>query len=156
TVATTASTGLRFAQSGLGWWRLLVTGAAPVTVKFTSPAWFVTVRVDAGTTALQVVGKSAGVTVKHGALDLPGTALAWRTRGIEGLELSGRGSVSFIGYHLLGDPGSWAHIAHRCLPVLDPAYRCAPPLTGTEAAEARSRLPAAVAAEWNTRFDASF
>jgi hypothetical protein len=156
TLATTASTGLRFAQSGPGWWRLLVTGAAPVTVKFTSPAWFVTVRADAGTTALQVVGKSAGVTVKHGALDLSGTALAWRTRGIEELELSGMGSVSFIGYHLLGDTGSWAHVAHRCLPVLDPAYRCAPPLTGTEAAEARSRLPAAVAAEWNTRFDASF
>jgi hypothetical protein len=156
TLATTASAGLRFAPSGPGWWSLIVSSAAPVTVTFSSPAWLVEVRANVGTTALQVVGTTGGTVVQQATLSAPGASITWRTRGIDQLVLSGSGSVSFIGYHLLGDAASWTQIAHRCLPVLHSAYRCAPPLTVTEANEARSRLPAGVAAEWSTRFDAAF
>ena len=157
TLATTSPLGLRFASNGQGWWRLLITSSsASVTVQFTSPAWFVTVRADLGTTQLIVTGRASGNVVQQAKLTSPGASLTWRTRGIEQIEISGDGSVSSIGYHLLGDATAWTHIAHRCLPVLDPAYRCAPAVTGTEADEARGRLPAAVAAEWSTRFDAQF
>lgn len=103
-----------------------------------------------------MVGRANGVVIKQEELTQPGEALTWRTRGIDELELRGVGTVSFIGYHLLGHSASWNHIVHRCLPVIDPRYRCAPQPAVSEADEARSRLPVQVAAEWTSRFAESF
>ncbi|HWO19260.1 MAG TPA: hypothetical protein VNO30_10805 [Kofleriaceae bacterium] len=156
TVTLSQPAGLHFEPSGLpGWWRLRVApGGDPVTLKFSSPAWLV--NVHAATGMLTVVGKVAGVPVREQSLAWPDTILSWRTRGIEELEISGDGSVSLIAFHLLDDPASWQLLAHRCLPVIDPAYRCGPQPPGTEADEARSRLPAKVAGEWKTRFGDAF
>jgi hypothetical protein len=66
--------------------------------------------------------------------------------------LSGEGTISFIGFHLLDDPRFWTHIAHRCLPVHDPAYLCGPRGAATEEDEAEMRLPADAAVEWKQRF----
>jgi hypothetical protein len=156
-VTLSCSAGLHFEPSlQPGWWRLIIAAAEPVTVKFTSPAWLVSIRADAGTSDLTVTGRAGGSTVRQEKLTVPGEMLTWRTRGVDELELSGVGTVSFIGYHLLGHVGSWTQIAHRCLPVINSAYRCAPQPVGSEADEARSRLPSNVAAEWTNRFAGPF
>ncbi|WP_250280076.1 hypothetical protein [Frankia sp. Cppng1_Ct_nod] len=155
-VTVSCPTGLHFLRSSQpGRWRLVVTPTSPVTISFSSPAWLAEVRTDAGTTGLEVAGLTGGVQRRRETLAAPGAAVRWRTRGVQVLELTGTGTVSSIGYHLLGDPASWTHLAHRCLPVVDPGYRCAP-VAVSEAAEARSRLPGPVAAEWAARFDAAF
>jgi hypothetical protein len=157
-VTLSCSAGLHFERSlQPGWWRLIITAAEPVTVKFTSPAWLVSIRADEGTSNLTITGRRAdGSTIRQEELKAPGATLTWRTRGVEELELSGVGTVSFIGYHLLGHVGSWTQIAHRCLPVIDPAYRCAPQPAVSEADEAKSRLPPMAAAEWANRFARPF
>lgn len=157
-VTLSRPSGLHFEPSGqLGWWRLVVApGGDPVTVRFSSPAWLVNVHAGMGTSELMVNGKAAGATVRQESLSWPGATISWRTRGIEELEISGDGSVSLIGFHLLDDQASWQLLAHRCLPVIDPGYRCGPQPARTEADEARSRLPAKVAAQWTTRFSDAF
>lgn len=150
--------GLHFERSEqIGWWRLVVSASSdPVTVRFTSPAWLININADAGTSDLTVVGKSANVEVRRESLYRPGASISWRTRGIQELEISGDGSISLIGFHLINDESSWQHLAHRCLPVIDPLYTCGPQPIGSEADEAQSRLPVKVAAEWSTRFSDSF
>lgn len=155
------ATGLHFEPSSQpGWWRLVVPGSAPVpasvVVRFSSPAWHVQVLADAGTSDLKVQGLAAGIAIRQETLTYPGQKLDWRTRGVEQLILTGTGTVYLIAFHLLGDGKAWQLLAHRCLPVINPAYPCGPQPGGTEADEARSRLPKPVAAEWATRFDASF
>jgi hypothetical protein len=150
--------GMHFERSGLaGWWRLVVDPAGgSVKVRFRSPAWLVNVQADAGTSELTVVGKVAGAPVRQQILTWPGATISWRTRGIEELEISGDGSLNVIGFHLLEDQSSWQLVAHRCLPVIDPAYRCGKLPGGTEPDEAQSRLPTSVASQWTTRFSDAF
>ena len=156
-ITLAAAAGLHFERSAqVGWWRLVIAPGAPVTVSFTSPAWLVAVSADAGTSDLTVRGFVNLAVVREETLVYPGQRLEWRSRGVESLELSGTGTVSFVGFHLLDDPLACTLLAHRCLPVIDPGYACGPQPGGTEADEARSRLPAPVAAEWAARFDASF
>ena len=155
-ITLSCASGLQFTPSSqLGWWNLLIVPGAPVVVSFSSPAWLLTVR-TAGGTNVTVVGRVGGVEARREELTGGGASVTWRTRGLDQIELSGDGLVSLIGYHLLGRAGSWDHLAHRCLPVIDPAYQCAPQPTGSEADEARSRLPSKVANQWTTRFDAPF
>jgi hypothetical protein len=156
-ITLSAAAGLHFEPSTqVGWWRLVIVPGAPVTVSFTSPAWLVAVLADAGTSDLLVRGFVNQAVVREETLVFPGQRLEWRSRGVESLELSGTGTVYLIGFHLLDDALAWTPLAHRCLPVIDPGYACGPQPGGTEADEARSRLPAAVAADWAARFDASF
>ncbi len=157
-ITLSCNDGLKFESTARpGWWRLLIKSTrAPVQVQFAGPAWLIELRADDGTTDLTVIGKVDGAEVLRTQLTMPGETLQWRNRGIDSLELVGDGSLSSIGYRLRDDPASWSLLAHRCLPVIDPAYPCAPQATGTAEEEARSRLPAAVAAEWPTRFAQAF
>lgn len=151
------SNGLRFERTAQpGWWQLIVTPTSPVSVRFTSPAWLVSIKADADSSGLIVTGRNNGVVISRQELTQSGETIAWRTRGIDSMELSGTGTVSFIGYHLLDHQASWNKIAHRCLPVIDPGYRCGPQQRVSEADEAKSRLPTRVAAEWSRRFADSF
>ena len=156
-ITLAAAAGLHFERSAqVGWWRLVIAPGAPITVSFTSPAWLVAVLADAGTADLTVRGFVNQAVVREETLVFPGQRLEWRSRGVESLELSGTGTVYSIGFHLLDDTLAWRLLAHRCFPVIDPGYPCGPQPGGTEADEARSRLPAPVAAEWVARFDVSF
>jgi len=157
-VTLSCADGLQFEPTTLpGWWRLLIKSTrTPVYVQFAGPAWLIVLRADEGTSDLTVIGKVDGTEVVRAQLTTPGETLQWRNRGIDALELVGDGSVSSIGYLLRDDPASWTLLAHRCLPVIDPAYPCRPQVAATAEDEARSRLPAPVAAEWPTRFAQSF
>jgi hypothetical protein len=149
--------GLHFENSAQpGWWRLVIAPATPLSVRFTGSAWFVRVRADDGTTDLTVIGRAGGTEICRQVLTQPGETLTWRTRGLDELVLSGAGTVSHIGYHLLDQEASWKHLCHRCLPVIDPRYRCAPQPRASAADEARSRLPPRVAAQWAQRFASPF
>src|SRR6476469_8450653 len=103
-VTLTCPGGLQFVPSGqLGWWQLVVTPASPVTLTYSSPAWLVQLRAGHGPTALEAVGYAAGVERRREALDTPFSSLTWRTRGIESVQVTGSGALSFAGYHLVGD-----------------------------------------------------
>jgi hypothetical protein len=157
-VTLSCADGLQFEPTTLpGWWRLVIKSTrSPVQVQFAGPAWLIDLRADEGTTDLTVIGEVDGAEVLRAQLTTPGETLQWRNRGIDSLELVGDGSLSSIGYRLRDDPASWSLLAHRCLPVIDPAYPCRPQVAATAEDEARSRLPAPVAAEWPTRFAQSF
>lgn len=157
-VTLSCTDGLQFEPTArAGWWRLLIKATgAPLHVQFAGPAWLIDLRADDGTTDLTVIGKVEGVEVLRARLTAPGETLQWRNRGIDALEMTGDGSLASIGYRLRDDPASWTFLAHRCLPVVDPAYPCAPQAAATAEDEARSRLPAPVAAEWPLRFAPAF
>jgi hypothetical protein len=139
-----------------GWYSLLVTAGAPVTLDFAFPAWLVRVVSADGTSGLTVTGFSAGRERTRYRCDFPGQTVEWRTRGLQRVVLEGTGSVSFVGYHLLDGKASWQHLAHLCLPVVDPAYPCGSPAGQTEEQIAAARLPQPVAAEWPARFAPQF
>ena len=49
-IRLSCSNGLHFENSAQpGWWRLVITPATPLSVRFTGSAWFVTVRADSDT-----------------------------------------------------------------------------------------------------------
>jgi len=157
-ITLSCADGLLFEPTTLaGWWRLLIRSTrSPVRVRFIGPAWLIDLRADEGTSGLAAIGKVDGTEVLRAQLTAPGETLQWRNRGIDELELVGDGSLSSIGYRLRDDPASWTLLAHRCLPVIDPAYPCSPQMATTAEDEARSRLPAPVAAEWPGRFAQTF
>ena len=65
-VTLSCSSGLHFEQSSqLGRWLLVITPADPVTVKFTIPAWLVTVRAGSGTSNVTVTGRIAGNAIRQ-------------------------------------------------------------------------------------------
>ncbi|NUP23178.1 MAG: hypothetical protein HOZ81_45410 [Streptomyces sp.] len=149
--------GLRFRPDRLpGWHRLLVTGGAPLTLEFAEPAWQVRVVTAEDTTGLTVTGHSGGRERLRQTCDFPGRTVEWRTRGLQRVTIEGEGSISFVGVHLLQDRASWQHVTHLCLPVVDPGYAGGPPPGLREEEIARQRLPAAVAAQWATRFAPQF
>ncbi|WP_156404595.1 hypothetical protein [Curvibacter sp. PAE-UM] len=149
--------GLKFEPSGqIGWWQLMVVPTSPVEVRFTSPAWLVTIHANADAAGLHISGRANGVVVVQEELIGPGQTLTWRTRGLDSLDIRGEGSISFLGYHLLNQQGAWKHIAHRCLPVVDPMYRCNPQSSVSEEDDARSRLPISAQSDWAYRFSDAF
>ena len=156
-VTLSCAAGLTFEPSSLlGNNRLVITPNAPVTVTFQGLAWLLRIHAETVGTGIEVAALVDGRPVQRQDLAFPGAELFWRTRGLREITITGDGSISFIGFHLLDDARYWTHLAHRCLPVDDPNYACGPQLTVTEAEEARSRLPAPVAAKWPARFDAPF
>lgn len=151
------TSGLAFEPSSrAGWNRLIIAPNAPVRVKFSGSAWRIQVRAETIGAGIDVVALVDGVGTLHETIDQPNAQLLWRTRDVTEITLSGEGTISFIGFHLLDDSRFWTHIAHRCLPVHDAAYVCAPRGAATEENEAAMRLPAAVAADWKKRFSDPF
>lgn len=156
-VTLTCAGGLHFQPAQhLGWHRLVITPGSPVTVEFANPAWLVQVVTAEGTVDLAVAGFSGGQERVQQRCDFPGQTVVWRTRGLQRVVIEGEGSVTFIGFHLLEDKASWQHLAHLCLPVVDPAYACAPPPGMREQEIAIGRLPGPVANQWPTRFVPQF
>ncbi|MFF4128252.1 hypothetical protein ACFYYP_32405 [Microbispora rosea] len=156
-VALSCANGLHFQPAQLpGWYSLLVTPGAPVTLDFTFPAWLVRVVSADGTSDLTVTGFSGGLERTRQRFDSPDQTVTWRNRGLQRVVLEGTGSVSFVGYHLLDGKASWEHLTHLCLPIADPAYPCSSPLGQTEEQIAAARLPKPVASEWPTRFAPQF
>jgi hypothetical protein len=156
-VTLSCASGLTFQQAGNpGWNALVITPNAPVRVKFNGTAWRIQVNAAPIGDGIEVVALVDGVETLRKKLDQPNASLLWRARHVSEIVLRGEGSVSFIGFHLLDDTRFWTHIAHRCLPVHDAAYACAPRSAATEEDEAAMRLPAAVAADWKKRFGDPF
>ena len=156
-VTLSCTNGLAFEPSArAGWNRLVIAPNAPVRVRFGGPAWRIQVRAETIGAGIEVAAIVDGVEALRERLDQPNAQLLWRTRDVTELTLSGEGTITFIGFHLLDDSRFWTHIAHRCLPVHDAAYACAPRGAATEEDEAAMRLPAAVAVDWKPRFSAPF
>jgi hypothetical protein len=156
-VTLSCASGLQFVPSGFAGWNLLVIAPnAPVRVTFKGSAWRIQVRAEPISDGIEVAAVVDGVETLRETLDQPNAQLLWRTRDVTEIVLRGEGTVSFIGFHLLEDSRFWTHIAHRCLPVHDAAYACAPRGAANEEDEAAMRLPAAVAADWNKRFSDPF
>jgi hypothetical protein len=156
-VTLSCASGLTFEPSPTpGWNQLVITLNAPVRVRFKGSAWRIQVRAEPVSDGIDVVAVVDGVESSRETLNQPNAQLLWRTRDVTEIVLRGEGAVSFIGFHLTEDSRFWTHIAHRCLPVHDAAYACAPRGAATEEDEAAMRLPAAVAVDWKTRFSNPF
>jgi len=156
-VTLSCTSGLTFQPTTLaGWNALVITPTAPVRVRFNGTAWRIQVNAAPIGAGIEVVALVDGVETLRETLDQPNAQLLWRTRHVGEMVLRGEGTVSFIGFHLLDDARFWTHIAHRCLPVHDPAYSCGPRGAANEEDEAAMRLPAAVGADWKLRFKAPF
>ena len=152
-VTLSCPSGLTFEPSArAGWNRLVITPNAPVRVRFSGTAWRIQVRAETIGAGVDVIALVDGAETLRQKLDVPNAQLLWRTRDVGEIVLSGEGTITFIGFHLLDDPRFWTHIAHRCLPVHDPGYPCGPAGAATEEDDARMRLPADAAAEWSQRF----
>jgi len=156
-VTLSCSSGLQFEPAAFaGWNQLVISPNAPVRVKFNGTAWRIQVNAVPIGAGIEVVALVDGVETLRETLDQSNAQLLWRTRHVGEIVLRGEGAVSFIGFHLLEDSRFWTHIAHRCLPVHDAAYACAPRGAATEEDEAAMRLPPAVAADWGRRFSDPF
>lgn len=156
-VTLSCASGLTFEPSPTpGWNHLVITLNAPVRVRFKGSAWRIQVRAEPVSDGIDVVAVVDGVESSRETLNQPNAQLLWRTRDVTEIVLRGEGAVSFIGFHLTEDSRFWTHLAHRCLPVHDAAYACAPRGAATEEDEAAMRLPAAVAVDWKTRFSNPF
>lgn len=141
------------ADPGDGNPKLVVSTAAPVTIAFPDPAWYLEVGAAAGT-GLTARIESNGIERDRQRLDPGGGPARWRTRGIELLHLEGDGQVDLFRYQLLHAPRDWAHLTHLCLPVSDSAYPCGPRGSASDQDVARSRVPASV--DWDGRYGAEF
>lgn len=123
-----------------------------ISVRFHGPAWWTVVRGRPSSSRLVVQGLASGV-VKVEAPLLPGVPVDWRTRGMDEIRVTGDGIVESVQYQALDAKRGWNHIAHLCLPVLDPRYPCAP--TGASDEDvAAARVPPGV--DWATRYSAGF
>jgi hypothetical protein len=126
---------------------LAVTTGQTVTVTFNGPAWWTIVRVQTGGGPLTVEG------LARGAVKIDATregTIEWRTRGLEALRITGNGIVERIQYQPLDTHRAWVHVAHRCLPVIDPRYRCAQLGAASNEQIAHSRVPPGV--DWAGRY----
>jgi hypothetical protein len=156
-VTLSCASGLTFQPTTLaGWNALVITPNAPVRVRFNGTAWRIQVSAAPIGAGIEAVALVDGVETLRETLDQPNAQLLWRARHVGEIVLRGEGTVSFIGFHLLDDSRFWTHIGHRCLPVHDAAYPCAPHGAATEEDEAVKRLPSSVAADWTTRFAGPF
>lgn len=156
-VTLSCANGLTFEPTGVsGWNALVVTPNAPVRVRFNGTAWRIQINAAPIGAGIEVVALVDGDETLRETLDQPNAQLLWRTRHVSEIVLRGEGTVSFIGFHLLDDSRFWTHITHRCLPVDDAGYACAPRGAATEEEEAAMRLPAAVSADWKERFSKPF
>jgi hypothetical protein len=64
----------------------------------------------------------------------------WVARAIDEVVIEGPGSVESLRIRRVEDAAPWTTLAHLCLPLDDPRYRCSP-RDGSAADVARSRLP---------------
>ena len=152
-VTLSCVSGFAFVPTGFpGQNALVITPNNPLRVRFNGTAWRIQVNAAPIGAGIDVSALVDGVETLRETLDRPNAQLLWRTRHVGEIVLRGEGTISFIGFHLLDDTRFWTHIAHRCLPVYDAAYACAPRSAATEEDEAAMRLPAAVAADWKKRF----
>jgi hypothetical protein len=152
---TSDPAGLTFQPYGL-YNALLVPAGTRLIVRFPGRAWDLYLSSAAIGTGLTVEAFAVDVSRRTDTLP-PDQQLTWRTHGIERLEITGDGAISFLGYRLVNAPYQWVHLAHRSLPVSDGAYPDpAKPAPGGEEAEARARLPVAAQSDWAATYGAHF
>lgn len=133
---------------------LVIAPGDRITLRFPDPAWYVSVEAAQFGTSFEVEVFAGGESKDVRQIVTGGPREEWVTRGVERIELTGDGAVTWIRYSLLNTSRHWTHLTHLCLPVTDPAYPCAPQPTGTDEDEARSRVPAGV--DWAARYSAGF
>jgi hypothetical protein len=133
---------------------LVIAPGDRVTLTFPDPAWYMSVEPAQFGTSFEVEVFAGGESKEVRQLASGGPREEWVTRGIERVELTGDGAVTWIRYGLLNAPRHWTHMTHLCLPVTDPGYPCGPQPTGTDEDEARSRVAAGV--DWAARYSAGF
>jgi hypothetical protein len=131
---------------------LAVPAGGLVSVRFGGPAWWVIVRADASSGPLTVQGVAGG-QVRVSRHIAGGAGLEWRTRGLEEIRVRGVGALAGVQYQLLDVSRRWTNVVHRCLPVTDPRYLCAPAGASDEAI-AKSRVPGSV--DWAARYSPGF
>jgi hypothetical protein len=152
---TTDPSGLTFQPHGLAN-ALVVPSGSRLTIGFPGRAWDLYLGAATFGGGMTVEAVAAGAS-RNTQLLMPGAQANWRTRGLDRVEVTGDGGIVLIGYRLVDAPYQWSHLGHRSLPVSDPGYPDpAKPAPGTEADEARSRLPADAAADWAVGYGASF
>src|SRR5262249_38609911 len=144
---TTDPAGLSFQPYGLAN-ALLVAPGSRLTVGFPGRAWDLYLGAATLGTGMTVEAFAAG-TSRGTQLLAPGQQANWRPRWLARVEVVGEVGIALLGYRLVGPLYQWAHFGHRSLRVSDPASPDpAKPAPGTEADEARSRLPVDVATDW--------
>jgi hypothetical protein len=132
-----------------GFPHLAVAPGQTISVAFEGPAWWTVVRGRPTGGTLTVQGLAGGVVKVEEALQ-PGWPVEWRTRGMDEIRVIGDGLLELVQYQSLDAKRAWAHVAHVCLPVLDPRYPCAPAGGPTNEDIAKSRVPGGV--DWAGRY----
>ncbi|WP_157519331.1 hypothetical protein [Herbidospora mongoliensis] len=154
-LATDDPAGLTFQSYGIAN-AMNVPARTRLTLGFPGLAWDLVLKAADFGDRLIVEGFAAGLLREQQILR-PGDEVSWRTRGLDRVEITGDGGVSYIGSRLADFPYQWTLLGHRSLPVSDVAYPdLAKPASGAEAEQARSRLPASPAADWASTYGPGF
>jgi hypothetical protein len=135
---------------------LLVPANGTLTLDFPGLAW--DLYLGAATFGAGLTAEVFAAGASRGSRPLPpGAQENWRSRGLARVVLTGDGALASVGYRLVDAPYQWSLLAHRGLPVSAPGYPDpGKPAAGTEADEARSRLPADAGGDWPRTYGPHF